>query len=243
MKKITFILSVLLIAANSYAVDIIGHFNLSSYGKYYPYHHNGTLNVNFDFEVAGGPINHNFTIGFYLSSDLIIETSDFLIDTFAINHCNNGSSAFPDQFGQAAPYQIENLLTIPFIPKNQTVFFGVILDYQNEIAESDETNNSGPVNMAPFQITGNVAINITIHNKTIDIRPNPVLDKAVIDIKGIDTKDITLKLMDLTGKIVFQKTNISFPFIWERGNLQDGLYLFIVEQKGKAVLRKKIVLK
>ena len=242
MKKLTFILAIFLLSFNTMAVDIIGHFNLQSYGKYYPYHANGTINTNFDFEVQNGPINSSFKIGFYLSSDMIITTSDFLINTFTVSSANNGSSAFPDQFGQAAPYQIENLLTIPNIPINTTVFFGVILDSENDISESDESNNSGPINMAPFQIVGHVSINFTVNNRTIDIRPNPIISKAIINVKGTDGKGITLKVMDITGRIVYENKNLSFPFIWDRGDLKNGLYLFIIEKNNKAILRKKVVL-
>ena len=242
MKIFTFIFSILFISLNSMAVDIIGHFNLQSYGKYYPYHSNGTLNVNFDFEVQGGPINKNFTIGFYLSSDMIIDNSDFLIDTFPINSVNTGSSAFPDQFGQPAPYQIKSLLTIPFIPKNTTVFFGVYLDYQNEISETNENNNSGTINMAPIKITGNVGITLTINNKTITIAPNPVIKSTTIDISGIEKKNISLKVMDITGKIVFKRQDVKFPYVWNRGNLKNGMYLLILERNNQAIIRKKIIL-
>jgi len=223
MKRFTFIFVGVMLVLNSMAIDIIGHFNNQSYGKYYAYYSNGTINTNFDFEVQNGPTTA-FKIGFYLSSDMIITTSDFLINTFSISSANTGSSAFPDQFGQAAPYQIKNLLTIPSIPRNTTVFFGVILDADNEITESDETNNSGPINMAPFQIIGYVSINVSFNNKTIDIRPNPIIDKAIINVKGTDGKGITLKVMDITGRIVFEKKNLSFPYIWNRGNLKNGLW-------------------
>lgn len=241
MKRVTFIFVALLIASNIMAIDIIGHFSTQSYGKYYAYSYNGTINTNFDFEVQNGPAS-NFKIGFYLSSDLIITTSDFLINKFSITSANTGSSAFPDQFGQAAPYQIKNLLTIPNIPKNTTVFFGVILDCDNEVSESDEANNSGAVNMAPFQIVGNVSITFTTNKTNIDIRPNPVLDKAIINLEGTDGKAINFKVMDITGRIVFEKKNLSFPYIWDRGTLKNGLYLFIIEKNNKAIIRKKVVL-
>jgi hypothetical protein len=127
MKKFTLLLVSALFAVQTFGVDIVGNFSLSSYGKYYPYHANGTMHTNFDFVVNGGAISTPFKIGFYLSTDLIIETTDYKFHEFTVNSCNQGSSAFPDQFGSAAPYRIEQLLTLPGIPKNQTVFFGIIL--------------------------------------------------------------------------------------------------------------------
>jgi len=245
MRKFTFTLVALFLAISLSAVDIIEHFNLSSTGKYKPYTNNGTVQLHFDFEVTGGPINQHFTIGFYLSTDLIINTSDLLIDTFGINSCNNGSSAFPSNFGTPSPYKIEQMLLLPGVPHNTTFFLGCILDYKNEIAEDDENNNSGYIQMPPFQITGNVGnISIVVSQKTVlNIYPNPVMDKAVMNLTGDSGDNLSLEIMDITGKIVFIEKNIGFPYVWSRGDLQNGLYLVILRKNDKAILRKKLVLK
>lgn len=242
MKKFTLILTAILFSIHVFSVDIVGSFNLSSYGKYYPNEQNGTMYVNFDFVVNDGPINTPFKIGFYISTDLIIETTDFKFHEFTINSCNNGSSAFPDQFGSAAPYKIPQMLAISGIPKNQTVFFGIILDYGNVIAETDETNNGGSVNMAPFQITGNIGIDISFNPRNLSISPNPVKEQAIIDFQGNHSSDLTLKVLDITGRVVSLNEKLSFPYIWTRGELHSGVYIFIIENKGEAILRKKVIL-
>lgn len=242
MKRITIILAAVLFSLQAFSVDIVGNFSLSSYGKYYPYEQNGTIYVNFDFVVTDGPITTPFKIGFYLSTDLIIETTDYKIHEFTINSCNNGNSAFPDQFGSAAPYKINQLLKMAGIPKNQTVFFGVILDYANAITETDETNNGGAVNMAPFQVIGNVGVDISFNTKSLTILPNPVVEKAIINFVGINSDNITLKVMDITGRIVSETNNISFPFVWLRGSLYSGAYIFILVRNSEAIIRKKVIL-
>lgn len=242
MKKFTFIFLATLFSIHAQSVDIIGNFNLSSFGKYYPYENNGTMYVNFDFVVDNGPITTPFKIGFYVSTDMIITTSDFRFHQFTVNNCNTGSSAFPDQFGSAAPYKIPQMLTISGIPKNQNVFFGIILDYANAITETDEANNGGPVNMAPFQITGNVGISASFNPNLISIAPNPIRDYTIIDLKGFQSPDLVLKVMDISGRIVSVSEQISFPYVWNRSQLHNGIYFFIFEYKSVAVLRKKVIL-
>jgi len=242
MKKFTLLFAIIVCTINLSAVDIVEHFSTQSTGHYYPYTENGTFTIQFDFELQNGPINHNFTVGFYLSNDLVIEPTDILIDTFSINSMNNGSSSFPDQFGQMSPYRIKQMLLKSGVPHNTTLFLGVILDYQNEISETDETNNGGFINMPPTSITGNVGINIFYQNRSIDIRPNPILNKAIIDVAGFIDNTLTINIMDVCGKIVFEKNDIQFPFVWDRDNLKDGLYLIMIFDSDQAIIRKKIVL-
>ena len=90
-----------------------------------------------------------------------------------------------------------------------------------------------------------VNVNIVIDNYMVDefanIYPNPIVDKAIIEIPNPDGNKYTLYIRDLTGKLCHIVNDISASeYVLERGNLNLGLYF--IELKGPKVYRGKIII-
>ncbi len=242
MKKILTIFVLILFTFSARAVDIQEYFASSSTGKYYPYWNNGTITLKFDFIVDQGPVNHSFVVAFVLSTDMIFDINDILIDSVRISNVPNGSSEFPTDFVGAAPYKIEQMLKKANITHGTSYFVGCVLDYKNEIVESNEANNSGPIQMPPITISGGVGINTDLVFWQSSIQPNPVSDAAVIEVSGPNLNNTLIRLFSMDGRMVKEFKQVQFPFTFYRENLASGNYQMIIFNEGKAIIRKKLII-
>jgi hypothetical protein len=243
MKRFTFFSMLFLFTLSTYAVDIQEYFASSSTGHYYPFQQNGTIALKFDLQVSGGPISNSFVIAFVLSEDMnTFDHNDILIDSIRVSNAGNGSSEFPTNFVSAAPYLIQQLLKKSAIDHSKTYFVGCILDYNDDIAESDEANNSGAIQMPPVQIHGNVGFNTNLGFWELSINPNPIHSSAIIKLDGNDINQASIQVYSLDGKLVRNTSNVVFPYIFQRNNLAIGTYEMIIINDGKAIIRKKIVI-
>jgi hypothetical protein len=77
-----------------------------------------------------GTSSATFDIGFYLSTNAFISTSDTLL---GVNYGASVSAGFA--------FTGDRTLTIPHDTPSGTYYIGAILDYNNALAESDETDN------------------------------------------------------------------------------------------------------
>ena len=81
--------------------------------------------------------------------------------------------------------------------------------------------------------------NVTNHE--FRVFPNPSKSNITIEFPNPEGSGYNLFIMDGTGRIVYQKSNITEDRIeFHRGNLPDGLYL--VELRGPKVMRTRIIL-
>lgn len=92
----------------------------------------GTITVsNTVIADADGGTPPNFHVGFYLSSDAVITTSDRYIGNRYVTGLAPGASSAAD-----------TVITIPATVPGATYYIGAIADFGNAAPESDETNNS-----------------------------------------------------------------------------------------------------
>jgi hypothetical protein len=78
-----------------------------------------------------GSYQETYNIGFYLSTDELISTSDVLIGTVTGAALSAGATGLSNRY-----------LTIPHSVKPGKYYLGFIVDYDNVIPESNETNNN-----------------------------------------------------------------------------------------------------
>ncbi len=79
----------------------------------------------------GNAAASSFSVGFYLSSDATITTSDTRIGTRSVS-----------SLAAAASHSAQTTLTIPSTIAPKTYYLGAIADYSNARAETNETNNA-----------------------------------------------------------------------------------------------------
>ncbi|KPK84294.1 MAG: hypothetical protein AMS27_10390 [Bacteroides sp. SM23_62_1] len=109
-----------------------------------------------------------------------------------------------------------------------------------------KTTDSGEGNMS-FEKTFNIGVNDVVETgldqKTyheIRIYPNPFTDRVTIEFSNPDNNEYSLKITDLSGKVVIIVDNIKDSrYILERDGLENGYY--IIELKGDNLYRCKIV--
>jgi len=245
MKKI-FTLALLFLLSFSVraTVDIQEYFAASSTGSYLPYSNNGTITLKFDFIVDQGPVGHSFVVAFVLSEDMnVFDHNDILIDSVRISNVPNGSSEFPTNFLMPAPYRIEQMLKKANIDHSKSYFVGCILDYNNEIAEANENNNSGPIQMPPVTISGNVGINTDLGFWESSINPNPVHNYSIISVQGEQTLEhAVIQIYAMDGRLVREIQDVQFPYTFYREDMAFGTYQLVILNDNKAILRKKIII-
>jgi hypothetical protein len=243
MKRFTILSLLILLSVTSFAVDIEQYFASSSTGKYYPFVNNGTIQTKFDFIVDSGPISSSFVIAFVLSEDInVFDHNDIVIDKFTVSSAGNGSSEFPTDFGTQAPYIIDQMLKKANIVHGKTYFVGCILDYDNDIAESNENNNSGPIQMPPITVSGNIGFDTDLGFWKSSINPNPINTSAVIELEGTKITNAEILIYTVEGKLIRTASVSSFPYTFYRRELAVGIYNMIITNDGKAIIRKKIII-
>ncbi len=79
---------------------------------------------------------------------------------------------------------------------------------------------------------------------TLEIIPNPWLDKASIPISNLNASDINIIIRNTLGQEVSCKTIINpDEIIIERGNLSVGTYFFVLKDKGGIIGNGKFILR
>ncbi len=87
-----------------------------------------------------------------------------------------------------------------------------------------------------------VSINPTISELELKVIPNPMRDRAWIQLKGVQTEEVvTLRLFDVSGSLVQQAQGDSEGVWLERSDLVSGMYFFTMEAEGIWLASGKIV--
>lgn len=85
---------------------------------------------------------------------------------------------------------------------------------------------------------------ISISNNGFMIRPQPVIDFATIYFHNPSQLTYTFSVMDVNGKVVQIIENIDGEsFLFSKGNLPGGIYIFALENKGYIKVSGKIIIK
>jgi hypothetical protein len=81
-------------------------------------------------------------------------------------------------------------------------------------------------NIDDYQINETPQLKIKVD---IAIFPNPMKNTAELTYYNPNNEDVSLKIIDLTGKTVFEKTGLPHnKYIIEKGNLKPGTYMVVV---------------
>jgi hypothetical protein len=84
-----------------------------------------------------------------------------------------------------------------------------------------------------------VAIDHSIQN-SFNIYPNPMTTKLVVELKGNNTEELKLKLIDSKGSLVYE-TIFKNETIIERDNFSNGVYSLIITGRSTQIIEKIII--
>jgi plastocyanin len=82
---------------------------------------------------------------------------------------------------------------------------------------------------------------ITASSGTLNVSPNPFVRSTIIKTNLPEGKKNTMKIIDLTGRCVYEKENVSSEFPLELTGLHSGTYLMTI-RADDMLLEKKIVI-
>jgi hypothetical protein len=94
-----------------------------------------------------------------------------------------------------------------------------------------------------YQIAEATGIQQNNFSPTISFSPNPFTDQTVLTVSGINGRNISLVVTDVTGREVKRTEHISSSLTIEKGNLTKGIYFYqvtdgsSVNEKGKLVIQ------
>jgi hypothetical protein len=75
-----------------------------------------------------------------------------------------------------------------------------------------------------------------------NIYPNPFTNSTTIDIVRADRKAYDLRIVNVTGQVVYEKTNIRTDRVEvSRNGLQSGMYFIQIENESGAKATRKVV--
>ncbi len=114
-------------------------------------------------------------------------------------------------------------------------------------AWQDKRNGNDFDIYAHHLFSGGTPVGIGEENIYSDVKvfPNPFSQSATIQCSSIKNKNLTLKIFDLTGSVVFQKSfTAENSFTIEKGNLNSGIYFYelITEENSAPVFKGKIII-
>jgi choice-of-anchor B domain-containing protein len=85
-----------------------------------------------------------------------------------------------------------------------------------------------------------IGINETTDAINVNVFPNPMINKAIIDVK--DTRTANLKITSVSGKEIFN-SEVVFPFTFERKNANSGIYFYEIITEDYSFSRGKLIMR
>ena len=184
----------------------------------------------------------NFKVGYYLSIDGNITTSDYLIGTSVVTSLTAG--------GSTSESMTVNIATIPNVPSG-TYYLGFIVDYENTIDELDETDNvtswqtpqvTQPTSVAPDLIVQNMTSSLNVANVGVSVNItsevyNMGTSTANVsnlgyflsdDIVWDPTTDIYLGFDQVNSLAINTKDNEATSFIVPSGVVTGSYYILYI---------------
>ncbi len=185
-----------------------------------------TVDISLEVNNEGdGECGATSKMGFYLSLDNDITTSDYFIGEDNISNLSAGANELVNFSGDVSIFGIPD----------GNYYVGAIADYETVIAESDETNNTFNTISPEIQLLTDNVINIKKGNN-VSIYPNP--STGIFTIEGNDIQKI--ELVDITGKTVL---NVIASEAKQTVNLTQnpkGIY-FAKITTSEGVITKKLI--
>jgi hypothetical protein len=182
-----------------------------------------------------------FSNGFYLSTDSTLTTSDIYLD-------GNGNSNL-DPFSDY-PWGEPDLI----IPDNTVLgdyYIGILLDRDNQVPESDETNNFMSVKITI--VASSAVEEFGCHALPLDYTlsqnyPNPFNPSTTIEFDISSYGFVSLKVYNVMGQEVATLINKELPsgnhkVEWKPENLSSGIYYYKLETKGYQETKKLVLMK
>ncbi len=105
----------------------------------------------------------------------------------------------------------------------------------------DDPTDSLPACAYSYPMTCSVGINELASNVSFNIYPNPATTIINLDLSELNNTATTIKLYDVTGKMVKTVSTTEKTLAIDRGDLRSGIY-FVQVLVADKVLTKKIVL-
>jgi hypothetical protein len=118
-----------------------------------------SFDVVYEVENVGLDVNNPFFVDFYLSSDIVIDSSDYFLDRIDFSSGLLAGSSESNTITLTLPNG-----TDPFWVGDGTYTVGMIVDSLDEVSEFDETNNSN----VGF-LVDNDDVNVTVNQAPTDI--------------------------------------------------------------------------
>ena len=113
------------------------------------------------------------------------------------------------------------------------------------VPSDDTKSQGGPYSQSLSNLEDNGQAQTGCEDKSIgkaNVYPNPFTDVTTIQFKNPNHKEYTLNVLDLSGRVVYQKNNITESKIeLSREGLSNGYYM--IELRGEDIFRGKIVVK
>jgi uncharacterized repeat protein (TIGR01451 family) len=78
---------------------------------------------------------------------------------------------------------------------------------------------------------------------SVSITPNPFIDQAIIEIKGVEMKENTLNVFDAMGRLIRSQKGYGNRIRMKRGNLASGLYFYQLLNETALINTGKIVVR
>jgi uncharacterized repeat protein (TIGR01451 family) len=79
-----------------------------------------------------------------------------------------------------------------------------------------------------------------VENVNVKIYPNPFSESTVIEVNG-EYKDLKFNLLDMSGRLLRTENFDNQQLIFDRNNLQQGLYIYEITSQGKRLQHGKVV--
>jgi hypothetical protein len=180
-----------------------------------------------------------FKVGFYLSTDSIITTSDYLIGTHQVNCMTANPPCAGISIGSEVHMNCSTGsldLDLTSVPAG-TYFAGTYIDYEDSVTENNENDNAWTYRNSNGQLTS-----IVYPGPISGIRLNDTKSKITkkIDVEGhyrfmSDTHEpLLLFLYTLEGKLLYSEQNliIAVPA------MHKGLFVIIIMSNSEYLVEK-----
>ncbi len=135
-------------------------------------------------------------VAFYLSTNASISTSDYQVGEDYVPSLTPGGN-------YVASISVDVTVANSSIPPG-TYNIGYIIDYQNVVDETDETDNAFSFSSPQVTITQSTEI---VNNNATDnftVYPNPAGGTFYLEIQNAREKRYVIEIMDPTGKVIWE---------------------------------------
>jgi hypothetical protein len=209
--------------------------NLTTYGTPVLTINDLTVNVNLTVKNTGDGNAGASRLGYYVSSNTDISTSDYLWEEDEVGSLSPGETSI-----ESASKDFWDIIDL----SAGNYYVGYIIDYNNEVSESNENDNSFSFSTPRLIHT---AIDYTPNNYSLfQNYPNPFNPSTTISYDLPEHSDISLKIFDLNSKEVFSLEDeldaghYDLNFDPSAHGLSTGIYIYTLKA-GDFIETKKMV--